>query len=80
MRRYKTEIIQYTTNINLTSNCNAIAFLNAGTSNAYIGKFTLTPGQGLEIDGNQEEIDTTTYVLEFDNNRGLMQVIRKFYI
>lgn len=80
MQRYYTEVLQYTSNYNLQSHCNAISFTNTGTTTAYINKYTLTVGATLTIAGNYGEIDTTEYKLNFPANTGEITVIRKMYL
>ena len=46
--------------------CNAILFVNAGTSNVFLNDiFPLDPGESLTIAGNQNEVDTTVYKISF---------------
>lgn len=46
--------------------CNAVMFLNSGTSNVYINDvFLLIPGASLEIGANQNEVDLTSYKVYF---------------
>lgn len=80
MQKYYTEVIQYTSNYNLISNCNSISFTNTGTVNAYVNKFELAPGATLAIAGNFGEIDVTEYKISFPNNAGQLSVIRKMYL
>lgn len=80
MQRYYTEVLQYTSNYNLQSHCNAISFTNTGTTIAYINKYALAIGATLNISGNFGEIDTTEYKLNFPANTGEITVIRKIYI
>jgi hypothetical protein len=79
MKQYIVDVIQYATNNTLTSNCNAITFINTGTTNCFISKFLLAPNASLSISGNENEIDVTTYPISFTGGTGILTVIRKFY-
>lgn len=79
MKKYIVDIIEYGTNNTLTSKCNAITFINTGTTNAYINKFLIAPNASLSIQGNENEIDVTTYQLAFTGGTGILTVIRKYY-
>lgn len=79
MKKYIIDIIQYATNNNLTANCNAITFVNVGTTSCYINKFVLAAGASLSINGNENEIDVTTYSISFTGGTGILSVIRKYY-
>jgi hypothetical protein len=80
MQKYYTEVLQYTTNYNLTSNCNGISFTNTGSSTLFVNKYKLTPGATLSINGNYGELDTTQYKINFPANSGECTIIRKMYI
>jgi hypothetical protein len=81
LTRYKIDINQHSENILISSKCNAITFLNVGTTNVLINNVRLTPGANLSIQGNAGEIDVTEYRLDFGTNTGangnLVQVIKK---
>jgi hypothetical protein len=79
MKQYIIDVIQYSTNNNLTSNCNAITFVNTGVTDCYISKFLLVPGASLSISGNENEIDVTVYIISFTGGTGILSVVRKFY-
>jgi len=81
--KYYIEVNQYTTNINLASNCSAITFINYGSNTVDINGVDLTQGQQLTIEGNVNEIDQTTYQVQFTgasaaNNS--LTVIKKLYV
>ena len=80
LKKYKTEITQYSQNISLIANCNAITFVNTGTTNMYVDKYLLIPGQSIGVSGNNDEIDITHYNLQFTNNLGNCSVIRKIFV
>lgn len=81
MQNYKTEIVQYTADDTIQSNCNAIAFINNGTIPVTIDKFSLAPGASLSIDGNAQEKNTTVYRITFGGlATGLLTVIRKYLL
>jgi hypothetical protein len=81
LTRYKIELNQYSENIMITSKCNAITFLNVGTTNVLINNITLVPNANLSIQGNANEIDVTEYRLDFGTNTAasgnLVQIIKK---
>lgn len=79
MRKYKVEFAQYAGTIKIDSFCNGISFVNAGTTDCTINQFILPAGASLSIDGNENEMDTTVYNVNFATV-GLVQVIRKIYI
>lgn len=79
MKKYYLDFQQYATNQNLYSNCNAITFINIGASSVFINKLELATGASLSIQGNENEIDTTTYEMYFSTGNGNLSVIRKFY-
>ena len=80
MRRYRVDIIQYNENNRIDSLCNEIAFINTGTTNMFIKKYLIVPGQSLNISGNNDEIDITAYDLSFTGGVGNCTVVRKFYV
>lgn len=79
MKRYKVEFAQYSATIKIDANCNSISFVNAGTVDCTINQFLLPAGASLSIDGNENEIDVTTYNINFASV-GLVQVIKKMYV
>jgi hypothetical protein len=65
-RKYKIEFTQYNEqNIEVQSNCNAITFINNSTTLPItINNILEIPvGGSIAIEGNENEIDTTTYNL-----------------
>lgn len=65
-RKYKIEFTQYNQqNIEVKSQCNAITFINNGaTLPVTINNILEIPvGGSIVIEGNENEIDTTTYNL-----------------
>lgn len=81
LTRYKIDINQYSENILISSKCNAITFLNVGSTNVLINNITIVPNANLSIQGNANEIDVTEYRLDFGTNTAasgnLVQVIKK---
>lgn len=81
LTKYKIETNQYSENILISSKCNAITFLNVGTTNVLVNNITIIPNANLSIQGNANEIDVTEYRLDFGINTGpdgnLVQVIKK---
>lgn len=81
MKNYKTEIVQYTADTNVQSNCNSIAFINSGAVPVTIDKFSLAAGAALSIDGNEGEQNITTYRVTFGGaSTGVLTVIRKYFV
>ncbi len=81
MKRYNIVVEQYGSNYKLESNTNSIQFVNTGTSNCIVNRFTLLPNQSFTITGNENEIDTTQYYITF-SGAGVNQVtvIKKLYV
>jgi hypothetical protein len=81
MLKYRTEFLQYSSDSTLFSNCNSLAFINNGSVPVMIDKFSLAAGAALSIDGNEREINDTTYRISFGGaTNGVLTVIRKYYI
>lgn len=78
-RKYKVEFTQYNDqNIQVISNCNAITFINNGTLAIVINNILEIPAGGsIAIEGNENEIDTTTYNLVV---RDTCIVLRKLFL
>ena len=55
----------YITNSRISSNSNAITFINTGSVNFTINDLTIAPGQSFGVTGNENEVDTTQYNLVF---------------
>ena len=81
MQKYRTEFLQYTSDDTIISNCNSIAFINNGAVSVTIDKFVLAPGAALAIDGNENEINITSYRITFGGaTNGVLTVIRKHFV
>lgn len=81
MQKYRTEFLQYTSDDTIISNCNSIAFINGGAVAVTIDKFVLAAGAALAIDGNENEINVTTYRITFAGaTNGVLTVIRKYFV
>lgn len=77
---YRTEFTQYTQNTVITGNCNAITFINTGTINVQVNQFVLAPDAQLTIGGNENEVDLSTYAINFQGTtNGIISVIKKIY-
>lgn len=65
----------------IPSDCAEITFINSGTANVVINSaLTLVPGQSLSIQGNNFEIDRTSYQIAFaQTGISSLTYIRKFY-
>jgi len=81
MQKFIEEYQTYNTPAEIRSECNAITFINTGTSNVQINGINLTPGQQLISEGNEGEFNATRYRLSFTGvGNEICQVIRKIYI
>ena len=81
--KYYIEVTQYSTNINIASNCSAITFINYGSNSVDISGVDLTQGQQLTIEGNVNEIDQTYYQIQFTGANAAnnsLTVIKKLYV
>jgi hypothetical protein len=82
MIKFHTIIEQYTNNINVQSGFNSAIFINSGSCNLTLNGATIIPGASIAIDGNVNEIDTTTqYIVSFTIGGTTPQitVIKKIY-
>jgi hypothetical protein len=81
MQKFIEEYQTYNTPSEIRSECNAITFINTGTSNVQINGINLTPGQQLISEGNEGEYNATRYRLSFTGGGNeICTVIRKIYI
>lgn len=79
-RKFRIELYQYQQNYSVASNCNNITFINNGASTIQINNFNLVAGATLQIGGNESEIDTTVYQLNFQGaTNGNVSVIKKIF-
>jgi hypothetical protein len=80
-QKFLEEYQTYNTPSEIRSECNAITFINTGTSNVQINGINLTPGQQLISEGNEGEFNATRYRLSFSGaGNEICTVIRKLYI
>jgi hypothetical protein len=80
-RKFRIELYQYQQNTSIGSNCNNITFINNGVATIQINNFNLVAGASLSIGGNENEIDTTVYQLNFQGaTNGNVAVIKKIFI
>lgn len=79
--KYENYFLQYETAQKIFSNhlTNAMVFINKGAETAYVNNFPLATNDSLAITGNQNEVDETTYDINFSTGGGTQQlwVIRK---
>lgn len=81
MQKFIEEYQTYNTPSEIRSECNAITFINTGTSNLQINGINLLPGQQLISEGNEGEYNATRYRLSFSGvGNEICTVIRKIYI
>jgi hypothetical protein len=79
-RKFRIELYQYQQNTSLQSNCNNITFINNGATTIQINNFNIVAGGQLQIGGNENEIDTTTYQINFQGaTNGNVAVIKKIF-
>jgi hypothetical protein len=79
-RKFRIELYQYQQTTSLQSNCNNITFINNGATTIQINNFNVVAGASLQIGGNENEIDTTIYQLNFQGaTNGNVAVIKKIY-
>jgi hypothetical protein len=83
LQQYYIEFKNYYNTQRVGSNCNDITFTNLGSNPVVISSaITLQQNQSLQIGGNQNELDTTEYIVTFTTlnspNNNLL-VIRKLY-
>lgn len=78
--RYIIDMVFYTDPDQITSNCASITFINDGTATMTILGRSFAAGEGMAINGNDWELDTTKYPLNFSGaGTRLCTVIRKTY-
>lgn len=84
MTNYKIDILNYTSDNSVRSDCSDITFYNNGTAQIVINNaVTLIANQSLTINANENEIDRTIYNFRFDTTGGQdysLVVFRKVYI
>ena len=82
MQQYKNDILTYTDNNSVRSDCADITFYNSGLSNVIINSaVVIFPNGSFTLNANAGEIDRTIYNFKFDG-AGVNQltVIRKIYV
>lgn len=86
MQNYKIDVLQYTENGSVRSECSDIAFQNNGLVDVVINNgFVLKANGGvLSFNANEQELDRTIYTFSFPatsviGDRNLI-VLRKIYI
>lgn len=83
LQKYTVELKQIGQNFNAYSNCNSITFTNQGTNDIVIDQIvTLSFGQSFTITGNEGEICTKAFYINFPGGAGTNNciIIRKYYI
>lgn len=80
-QKFIEEYQTYNTPSEIRSECNAITFINTGTTNLQINGVNLVPGAQLISEGNEGEFNVTRYRLSFTaGTNEICTVIRKIYI
>ena len=84
MQTYKIDILNYSTDGQVKSDCADITFFNAGAIPVVINESVTIPvGQSLSITANAGEIDITIYTYRFVPTLpipGKLVIFRKIYI
>jgi hypothetical protein len=80
-RKYYNDMVLYTENDSVVSNCAEISFYNIGGNTMLINGVPFSPFAGIAFDGKANEMDTTKYRLSF-SGAGMSNafVIRKVYV
>jgi len=74
-------MVQYQESITFIPGSNAITFINNGGSQVFVNNIPLPIGASLSIEGNNDEIDTTQYNLNFGTStNGNVLVIQKMFV
>jgi len=79
MKKYVIDITVLNQNNTVASDCNAITFVNTGVGTVKINDFVLAVNTSLVIEGNENEIDITSYQVMFPSNAGNLTIFRKYY-
>jgi hypothetical protein len=81
MKKYKIVMVQYQESITFIPGSNAITFINNGGTAVTVNNIPLPVGSSLSIEGNNDEIDTTQYSLNFGTSTtGNVLVIQKMFV
>jgi hypothetical protein len=81
LQNFTEEYQTYNAPSEIRSECNAITFINTGSSNVQINGINLVPGAQLVSVGNEGEKNTTRYRLSFSGaGNEICTVIRKIYV
>jgi hypothetical protein len=74
-------MVQYQESITFIPGSNAITFINNGATTVTVNNIPLAVGASLSIEGNENEIDTTQYNLNFGTSTtGNVLVIQKMFV
>lgn len=64
----------------IKSDCNTLNIINTGTATAIINGVTLLPGSQYYVQGNENELNETRYIISFTGaGTEEVQLIRKIY-
>jgi hypothetical protein len=83
MQEYSNDILTYTANNSVRSDCADITFYNSGYDNVIINSaIVIFPNGSFTLNANAGEIDRTIYNFKFEGANNLQQltVIRKTYV
>jgi hypothetical protein len=83
MQQYKNDILTYTSNNSVRSDCADITFYNSGQDTIIINSAVVIFANGtFTLNANANEIDRTIYNFKFEglSNNKQLTVIRKIYI
>ena len=81
LQKFTEEYQTYNQPSEIRSECNAITFINTGSTNVQINGINLLPGAQLVSLGNEGEYNVTRYRLSFSGvGNEICTVIRKIYV
>jgi hypothetical protein len=81
MKRFKLEIQQVFQTFRMQSDCNAITIVNNSTSVPfYVNNILVAPGNIFQVEGNENEMDSTEYFIDMKGQQGECSIIKKMYV
>ena len=84
IRQYKIDVLTQVANNYVKSDCADITFYNQGDTIIKLNQaITISPGNSVSFNANENEVDRTIYNFQFDLTTGTtnqLVIIRKIYI
>ena len=84
IRQYKIDVLTQVANNYVKSDCADITFYNQGDTTIKLNQaITISPGNSVSFNANENEVDRTIYNFQFDSTTGTtnqLVIIRKIYI